>query len=170
MPRATLDLAGQRFDRLVVLSSARKTPSGQVWLCACDCGGQALRYTSQLRSKPKLSIGCPQCEARRRADNSSLRTHGRCIGGKTKLYNVWKGMNGRCRDKGNTSFRWYGRLGVRVCKEWAESFDAFEAWAMATGYAAGLTIDRIDPSGNYEPANCRWATPSEQMRNQRRHT
>jgi hypothetical protein len=57
--------------------------------------------------------------------------------------------------------RHYQSKGIRICKEW-DSFPVFMAWAIEHGWEKGLTLDRIDPRGNYEPANCRWATPLQQ--------
>ena len=48
-----------------------------------------------------------------------------------------------------------------MCTEWKDNFQVFHDWAMANGYSEGLTIDRIDSSGNYEPSNCQWLTRSE---------
>jgi hypothetical protein len=83
---------------------------------------------------------------------------------KTRLYTTWRGMRWRCNNPRGTNARWYAGKGVRVCDEWS-SFPAFKAWAEANGYREGLTLDRIDPNGHYEPANCRWATMLQQAEN-----
>lgn len=60
------------------------------------------------------------------------------------------------------------RKGDTVCDEWKQ-YNPFEQWAIRNGYKVGLSIDRIDSNGNYEPSNCRWATWAEQSRNTRKN-
>jgi hypothetical protein len=79
---------------------------------------------------------------------------------KTPLWKAWNAMLQRCCNQRCPAFRWYGAKGVRVCPEWLR-FTRFKAWALANGYEPGLTIDRKDSAGNYEPGNCRWITKSE---------
>jgi hypothetical protein len=64
----------------------------------------------------------------------------------------------------------YGGAGIAVCSEWESDFNIFYRWAINNGYSDNLTIDRIDPFGNYEPNNCRWITNGEQQRNRKHHT
>lgn len=81
-------------------------------------------------------------------------------------YNTWKGIVGRCHDPNNKYFDRYGGRGITVCDRWRESVQAFLD-DMGAPPAKGYSLDRIDNDGNYEPANCRWATAREQNRNQR---
>ena len=80
------------------------------------------------------------------------------------LKSVWYGMRKRCYNdypKGYGYNAWYRDKGIIICDEWLNDFSAFEKWALENGYQKGLTIDRIDRDGNYEPSNCRWVTPRE---------
>lgn len=70
----------------------------------------------------------------------------------------------RCENAKNTNYKYYGAKGIEVCDEWHE-FEKFDKWAMKNGYQNGLSIDRINPRGNYKPTNCRWATREQQDNN-----
>lgn len=80
------------------------------------------------------------------------------------IYKAWKRMLNRCYDPNNASFyRYDGR--INVCTEWKYSFENFLLWSVKNGWAPGLSLDRIDNDGDYEPSNCRWATWKQQSRN-----
>lgn len=83
----------------------------------------------------------------------------------TRIYRIWSGMKERCFNPNNEHFRIYGGRGIFVCEKWRSSFLAF--YADMGDAPPGLTIDRIDNDKGYEPGNCRWATPLEQVRNSR---
>lgn len=82
---------------------------------------------------------------------------------RTRLYCIWQGMKQRCLGQGKGS-KYYADKGVKYCKNW-EHFESFKDWAIVNGYSENLTLDRIDPNGDYEPNNCRWETVKEQNRN-----
>lgn len=87
-------------------------------------------------------------------------------GGKhTKLYDVWCSMRYRCNNKNIRSYQNYGARGIKVCDEWNNDFSAFRKWSLDNGYIEGMSIDRIDVNGNYEPLNCQWIALNKQCDN-----
>lgn len=85
----------------------------------------------------------------------------------TRIYKVWCRMKSRCNNSNSSDYYLYGARGIGVCKEWTSSFEMFYKWAKENGYREGLTLDRIDVNGNYEPQNCRWVTMKIQSNNKR---
>lgn len=83
----------------------------------------------------------------------------------SKIYHSWAGMKARCLNEKNPNYHRYGARGIKVCQEWMQ-FDNF-AKDMASSWKEGLSIDRINNDGNYEPGNCRWATRIQQAQNTR---
>lgn len=156
-----VDLTGRRFGRLMVLRLAPSRNGRKFWFCYCDCGSECEVTHGNLQSGNTISCGCA-----RRLNTSNV-THGATRGGAKRLYTTWHAMKSRCYYPGNNRYRWYGARGIVVCDEWLK-FEAFEAWALASGYQDHLTIDRIDPDAGYSPENCRWITKSENSRVKRR--
>lgn len=147
------DLVGVRFGRLLVVSRADRIKRLARWNCICDCGNQIIVYEGHLKSGATKSCGCLNSEK----TSQRFKTHGKT---NTRLFSIWQNMHKRCEYKGHKQYKNYGEKGVCVCKEWSQ-FEIFYNWAVASGYQDGLTIDRINPSGNYEPENCQWLTRSE---------
>jgi hypothetical protein len=87
----------------------------------------------------------------------------------TRLYRIWHGMKNRCLNKKIKDYSRYGGRGITVCNDWL-TFMPFMFWAQESGYTDDLTIDRIDPNGNYCPKNCKWVTVLENSRNRRKRS
>jgi len=82
----------------------------------------------------------------------------------SRLRAIWREMHRRCTDPKVDRYPRYGGRGIQICAEWRD-WPTFEQWAMELGYRPGLTIERIDGDGNYEPTNCLWIPRSRQARN-----
>ena len=151
-------LVGQRFGRLTVMEYT----GASRYRCLCDCGNEISVLTYSLNAGICKSCGCLRKEtAAKRAFK-----HGDAS---APLYQVLRAMHQRCENPKSHDYKWYGALGVTVCDAWKlTDYPVFKEWALANGYHAGLTIDRINPTKGYSPDNCRWITMSEQQKNKRK--
>ena len=157
------DITNKKFGRLTVICESGRNQSREVlWKCKCECKNEVLVTYTNLNKGYTKSCGCLQKEM----VSESNKTHG---DSKTKLYMIWSDMRKRCSNKNHHAYKYYGEKGVKVDKEWNSSFITFKEWSLNNGYAIGLSIDRIDVNGNYEPSNCRWVTHKAQMNNTTRN-
>lgn len=156
MGRPAVDIAGNKFGRWFVIKRDGKIGESSAFLCVCDCGTIRRVRGPLLARGLTLSCGC----LGREILGNNARKHGRHT---HHLYRTWVAMRDRCRRETHDAYHRYGGRGISVCERWNDFalflHDVEQSWS------AGLTLDRIDPNGNYEPGNIRWATAQQQAQN-----
>lgn len=154
------DRAGIKYAHWSVISliSNRKVgnKTASIWMCVCECGNTAEIQAKHLSGRLRV---CCQCGA---GKTIRVPKHGKCG---DRIYSIWSSMLMRCRNSAHPSFARYGAKGVKVCSAWIK-FENFYS-DMGDPPSTIHSIDRIDPYGNYELSNCRWATPTEQANNRK---
>lgn len=159
-----IDLTGQKFGKLTAVRykgvrGRRRT----YWECVCECGNTVCVASVHLKSGHTKSCGCLKIERIENLNKKTGLSH-------SKLGYAYRNMLNRCFYPKIEMYKEYGARGITVCSEWLDKekgFENFVEWAKANRYSEGLTLDRIDVNGNYEPSNCRWVDLYTQANNKR---
>lgn len=146
---------GARYGKLIVLGEAERSTYLRL---VCDCGKAVEAAKGAVRSGNTKSCGCARVETL----VSMLTTHGMR---QHPLYSTWADMRKRCLNVKHKSYKDYGGRGIIICSRW-DNFENFVVDMVARPFV-GATLERRDTNGNYEPDNCEWATPTQQVNNQR---
>jgi len=168
------ELVGKKFGRLSVVARIANAKNGKaMWRCVCECGNEKLTNTHHLNSGNTQSCGCLQSERTAKANAKRIR-HGHARQDKTGTkrlttpeYRTWKAMKERCRNENASSYHLYGGRGISICDRWLGKDGFLNFLADMGPRLDGMTLDRIDVDGDYEPANCKWSTAKEQAQNRR---
>lgn len=124
----------------------------------CVCGKEYQMSVMQFFRPTKMCYECTQKNKFRGYEVlGGLRKH--------KAYNCLDAIKQRCYNKNSRAYKWYGGIGIKVCDEWLRDYHAFCEWADKNGFAEGMTIDRIDPTKDYTPENCRFISKKAQREN-----
>lgn len=156
----SIDLSNQRFGCLLVVKKSHYKNKKVYWECLCDCGNIVYVVTSNLKCGKTQSCGCLKKKLLIQKNTTHNQRH-------TKLYEVWKTIKQRCLNPKNHAYHNYGGRGITICDDWKNNYTLFYQWSILNGYKEGLSIDRINVNGNYEPSNCRWVTNQVQANNTR---
>lgn len=157
-------IVGKKFGRLTVIEPLPTSNKQRhiLWKCICDCGNEHVSISSDLKTGHTKSCGCLHIQMM--TENIK---HGHSRAGiVSPTYVSWASMITRCKNKKSLNYKYYGGSGVKVCERWLN----FENFLSDMGERPNnLSLDRINPYGNYEPSNCRWADFKTQQLNKRKN-
>ena len=152
MPRPSIDLAGQRFGRLVAIQSIGYHNHKALWKCECDCGNFHTAAATHLQNRHTRSCGCLKNRRGRPKHGFSK------SGERHPLYHTWTSMRRRCNNPNDPAYKYYGGRGIKVYERWDADFAVFLNYILTNiGLRPpGMVLDRIDNNRGYEPGNVRF--------------
>lgn len=154
------ELIGKVFHNFTVLEYQVSETKRGVLRCLCVCGTEFFTDAHNAKSGHTKSCGCYD----RNIAAVRMKTHGLSD---HPLYVSWYAAKTRCNNPNYHASDAYSGRGITMCEEWSDNFKSFYDWAMDNGWSLGLTLERKDVNGNYEPDNCEFATRVQQSRNRR---
>lgn len=144
-------IGGMSFGFLTVIHRDGRTLDGHIkWLCQCKCGNKKAIAGNELKKGSTISCGCYRRRPNKKNNVSFI---------------TWRSMKDRCLNPKNKAYLYYGGRGIKVCERWLSFYNFLSDMGEKP---VGLTLERINTNGNYEPGNCKWATWEEQHNNTRK--
>ncbi len=152
---AFIDITGNKYNRLTVISREFVTKKVTHWKCLCDCGNTKIISGGNIKGGYIKSCGCLHLE--------KVKKHGMY---ESSMYSTWENMVSRCNNPNNKKYKIYGAVGIKVCDRWLNFVNFYEDMGLKP---EGLSIGRIDGTKGYYKENCRWETYMEQGNNTSRN-
>lgn len=150
-----------KYNKLTILKTWKKKRNTKGYRemaeCLCDCGNKTVVQVENLKSGHTTSCGCERVRVNT--------VHG--YSGHP-LYTIWEGVVERCCNKNSKAYKWYGLRGIKMFDLWRNNPKEFIEWCLENGWMKGLSIEREDVNGNYEPSNCKFIPMVMQAKNTRK--